>query len=292
MRKKAYKGFYICTPKTVEMHRRFLLILPLLLTSLFITAQTSYFDKIELLADTSVYSSKSNYIIVNGIKKVYFNYSENDCELEIRVYPRHRDSKIGLIPSRDFEIVDSLLKITNYLRVKLRFRNLTQTEMLRLSFEVEYDSIVEYEDVYLQPLANTSASVYPGDDQLFIGEEKVYEVLSNNPQNLNISYEWINTDNFDYRLSRTNDKVYLHLVPKKLGEQAISVRLSSVKPFLGKHEKLDYQLSPIEYLFNVKASRLQFLNLDKQELTYSEDDKINGIEVQLENSRLLQMEKT
>jgi hypothetical protein len=274
------------------MNRRFFLALPLLLTSLFIQSQTSYFDKIELLSDTSTYSSKTDYVVVNGIKKIYFYYSSNNSELEVRAYPKHKTSRIELIPSRDFEVIDTLLKINNYLRFKLKFRNLTQSEMLRLSFEVEYDSIIEYEDVYLQQLTNTTASIYPGDDQLFIGEEKVYEVNSNNPENLNISTEWVNAENYDYRYSKNNEKVFLHIVPKKLGEQEISARIASVKPFLDKHEKLENQLLPIEYNFNVKASRLQFLSLDKSELTYSEETRSNGIEVQLENSRLLQMEKT
>ncbi|MBN2486091.1 MAG: hypothetical protein JXB34_08965 [Bacteroidales bacterium] len=274
------------------MQKIFLPILFYITFSIACQAQTSYFEKIELLTDTSLYSSKTDYITVNGIKRIYFSYTSNAGELEVRVFPGQKAYKIGLVPSRDYDIIDSILKINGYFRFKVKFRNITQSELLRFTFEVESDSVLGYEDVYLQPVTNTTASIYISDDQLFIGEEKIYEVISNNLQNLNISGEWVNTDNFDYRFNTVNEKIYLHLVPKKLGEQKLIACISAIKPHLNKFENPEYKLPPIETVFNVKASRLQYLNLDKPELTFSEDTRLNGIEVQIENSRLLQMLKT
>jgi hypothetical protein len=77
-----------------------------------------------------------------------------------------------------------------------------------------------------------------------------------------------------------------------LGEQTLVARLSSIKPHLNKSGKPEYSINPIVYKFSIKASRLQFLSIDKAELTYSEETKQNGIEIQLENSRLLELEKT
>ena len=223
------------------MRKNIIFILLLILTNLFLSAQISYLDKIELLTDTASYNSRYNHVLTNGLKKTYFYYSSDKTEIEVRFFPKNRNNRFELIPSHDYDIVDSLLDMNTYWRVKLKFKNLTQTELLRLSVEIEHDSVLSYEDIYLQPLSKTTASIYPSDNQLFIGEEKVYEVNSNNSQNLNVSREWISTENFDYRYSVVNEKVFLHVVPQKLGSQMLTAELSSYKPSLDNRGKLNYQ---------------------------------------------------
>ena len=45
------------------------------------------------------------------------------------------------------------------------------------------DSLLPYSDTYLK--------FYPVSDELYIGEEKVFELLSNNMENIRIQTDWV-----------------------------------------------------------------------------------------------------
>lgn len=255
-------------------------------------AQNKAITKIELLNDSAMYSSALQTIIKNGEKKTYFYYKTDQDVFEVRVFPRNHTENIELVPSRDFELVDSLVNLTNYLRFKIKFANITESDLLRFTFRISADTVINYEEFQLQPLTNTKLWLNPTDDNLFIGEEKIYEVFSNNIGNINFSNEWSISEDIDYRYTKNNDNLYLHIIPKRVGNIRFSSELQCYKPSLSPDRKLEYKLPPLQYDFSVKSSRLQFLSLDKSELTFSEETRLNGIEVQLENSRLLEMQKT
>lgn len=270
----------------------FVIVLFYLILSPALFSQSGHIDRLDLVKDTATYSSNQEYIYVNNIRKTWFYYTNDFETFEIRVFLKRNARITAVIPSKDFQLMDSLLKMPNYTRFKVKFNNLTQSEMLRFTFEILADSIVTYEEIHLQALTNTSVWIRPADDQLFIGEEKSYEVGSNNLKNLNVSNEWVNTVNCDYRFTSSNDLLYLHIVPKQLGDLKLSIPIRVSKPALGKNGKPEYTIKPLEYNFAVKASRLQFLAIDRNEITLSEKTRSEGIEIQLENSRLLTMQKT
>ena len=252
----------------------------------------SYFKHVEIITDTSSFNSVSNSIIVNNTKRTYFYYKESNQVAEVRLYPVNTESRFELLPSIDFEVIDSMLCTGNFCRFKVRFGNLNRSELLRFTIQIDTDSLTTFEEVMLQPLSNTKVNLNISDNEVFIGEEKQYEVFSNNADNLNISEEWQRTDNFDYRYSANQGKVFLNLVPKKLGRQTLQAKMTVRKPHLIRNNQLIYTTEPILLDFVVKASRLQYLNLDKSEITLSETTQEVGIEVQLDNHRLLEMNKT
>jgi hypothetical protein len=254
--------------------------------------QGSFFERIELRTDTAVYYSEYNTVEVNNEKRTYFYYSIDNQAVEVRLFVRDVNYRYELMPSRDFDLVDSLINIGSYYRFKVQFKNLTSSDLLRLTIGIETDSIITFEEIPLQPFTYSTANVQVKDNELFIGEEKVFEVFSNNIENLNVSGEWISTDNFDYRYSKDNSRIYLHVVPQKLGNQKLVATIRAFKPFLNKQNDITYNLDPIQANFLVKASRLQFLSLDRNEVTLSDDNRNTGIEVQLDNSRLLTMNRT
>ena len=233
-----------------------------------------------------------NTILVNGEDRLCFYYEKEEQVLEVNLYPKGSLYSFDLNPSRDFELIDSLLYTGEYYRFKIRFTNLNKSELLRFTFSVKDDSVISVEDILLQPLSYTTANIGKPDNELFIGEEKTFEVYSNNIDNLNASSEWIGIENYDYRFSKVDSRVFLHLVPKKLGEQTVVATLRTDKPYLNIENNLVYEVPPFLYSFNVKASRLHFLSLDRNEVTLSESTRNEGIEVQLDNSRLLSMNKT
>lgn len=255
-------------------------------------AQHSNFSRIELITDTASFNSVENTIKTDEGRRLYFVYSDNKQTVEIRLYPTDKNQHFRLVPSRDFEVIDTLLNLGNYSRFKIRFNDLINSHLLRLTFSLTEDTLQKFEEIPLQPVTNTFIKIHPADNQLYIGEEKSYEVISNNPENLNISSEWVSNDNFDFRFTNENGKIYLHIVPKKLGEQKFSTNLQTHKPWLNARYQLVYTTPLVEFEFNVKSSRLQFLTLDKPEITLDENTRVEGLEIQLENSQLLEMQKT
>ena len=49
---------------------------------------------------------------------------------------------------------------------------------------------------------------------------------------------------------------------------------------------------PLSTSFNVKTSRLQYLNIDKKDITLDEKSRTQGVEIQIDNSRTLEINKT
>ncbi len=261
-------------------------------TYTYCQSQSKLISRIELHSDSAMYSSDRNMVIKNGIKKTYFYYSSDQATFEVRVFSGNRSENIQLVPSRDFELIDSLIYLNPYTRFKIKFSNLTQSDLLRFTFKTGKDTIERFEEFQLQPITNTKIWLKPSDENLFIGEEKVYEVFSNNINNINFSNEWIVSNDLDYRFTKSKDELMLHIIPKRVGNISFSTELQVYKPFLTNDKELQYSLPPLEYVFNVKSSRLQFLSLDKSEISFCEETRKDGIEIQLENSRLLQMQKT
>jgi hypothetical protein len=211
-----------------------LILLIYLTTNLLFNSigQESFFNKIELRTDTSSFSSLNSTVEINGEERIYFYYSSDKQVVEVRLYPKSNEYNYTLNSSRDFELVDSILHTGKYYRFKIRFLNLNRSELLRLTLSAAKDTITLIEEVLLQPLTYTTANIGKPDIELFIGEEKTLEVYSNNIDNLTASSEWMGSENYDYRFSKDNSRVFLHLVPKKLGEQKISFTLRTNKPFL------------------------------------------------------------
>ena len=268
------------------------LILFLFLGTLTSYTQDSYFNRIEILTDTSSYNSIEHQLEINGINRLGFVYTNPRQVVEVRLYPKSREYRFDISSTRDYMLIDSLLFINNYYRFKIEFTNLNRSELLRFTIGVESDSIISFEEVLLQPFTKTNASLNVLDNELYIGEEKAFEVYSDNIENLNISGEWTNTSNFDYRLTKEGGRVFINLIPKQTGNQLLEAAINAIKPSLDEDGKLQYAMSPLVAMFKVTESRLQFLSLDQTEVTLSDQTKLEGYEVQLSNSRLLAMNKT
>lgn len=267
-------------------------IIPLILTlTLSLYAQHSAFKKVYIISDTVLYSSKTHSVKSESMLKTYFYYSKPQQVVEFRLFPATPDINFELVPSRDYVVVDSMINLGDYSRIKVQFSNLNTSDLLRLTLKINKEIGDVYEEIHLQPLYKTTASIKPADNELFIGEEKTYEVFSNNPDNIQVSNEWISAGSMDYRFSKEGGKLFLSIIPQELGRKLLTADLSSNNPFL-ENLKLVYSIPSIEYEFNVKASRLKFLGLDKNEITLEELTRTEGIEIQIQDSPSLSIKKT
>jgi hypothetical protein len=250
-------------------------------------------NDVSIRLDSLVFSKSIHSVPFQGEPHIYFQYaSENPvAEINVRFQSQAVDYSIELLPSSDYQIIDSLVRVGSRARFKVRFNQLSSSEFLKFSFRVEEGEFVALEEINLLPVYQTYATIYPGSEELFIGEEKTFEVITNNPENLRLDFRWHQGENFNHRFSRNGQQVLLHLIPTALGRQYLDLEIPTKKPRLDINEELVFNTEAIQNEFIVKEGRLAFLQLDKQEITPN-DDKKEPISIQIDNHRLLRIGRT
>jgi hypothetical protein len=89
-------------------------------------------------------------------------------------------------------MLDSLINFNNeYLRFQVKFRNLSNTDFLNFTFSLQSTDSSQPQIIIipLLPVIHTEVEAPFEDNTLFIGEEKVIELFSNNVRNIRISLQ-------------------------------------------------------------------------------------------------------
>ncbi|MBR7722913.1 hypothetical protein KCG47_20825 [Microvirga sp. SRT04] len=252
-----------------------------------------------LRTDTSTYLLSRNTVPVQGTPTLYFWFRRDDETVELRLYPANAASAkpLRLRRTPDYQQLDSLTKEDDgSFRTRLKFQNLTSSQFLRLVVEQAADTAGRAplrQVVPLLPLARTTLALRVPDNELFVGEEKVFELTSSNPRNVHAAGEWVRGPEFDYRLvAEANGTLRLHVLPNQLGLRTLQVKLQTERPTLLAGNKLSYQLPVLKQEFNVKASRLRFLSPDKRTVTMDEISRRKGVELILDNGRSFELHRT
>jgi hypothetical protein len=283
------------------MGRRNLLWAMVILISISASAQREewnrYFSDVELKIDTSEYHILHNSLIFNNQRSLAFRYDLDESVSEIYLYPNSRStiSKIKLIESADFSLLDSLVNMNQeYYRFKVKFRNLTLSQFLQFTFVIREptDSTEHMVSIRLFPYTSTFVKLLPGNEELYIGEEKIFELSTNNKANVKLSNDWTTEQDIDYLIDEKYGQLRLHLLPHGIGRKKLEMTIQTLKPYLDDNQRPVYSLPIIVQEFVVKTSRLAFLNLDKKEVTLDAVSQRAGIEVQIDENRSLVMGKT
>jgi len=259
------------------------------------TTLLNNFEHIEVRLDTTVFSWKKNAITVKGEKKLAFEYVSNTSNVEIRLYPKKSSDLtqlMGLEPSLDFVVVDSIQFIEEaYYRLKIKLLDIANSDFISLLFKFQKkEGATVVASFPLFPYTTTSAMINMDDNELFIGEEKTFEILTNRPNNILINPQWISTKSYDYRIYRSDDKILFSVLPSVTGEIELPLSLELKQPILqNKLPRYATELSPINFL--VKGSRLSFLKFDVRDITWERSNS-QGYEVQIDYNRSLQLNKT
>ncbi|WP_426060134.1 hypothetical protein [Hymenobacter sp. B1770] len=268
------------------------------------TAQTSaeglvVLREASLRTDTATYLLSRNKVDVQGVPTMYFWYRRDDETVELRLYPAvvGRSAPLRLRRNPDYQQLDSLTKEDDGgFRTRLKFKNLTTGGFLRLVVEQASDSVgreARRQVVPLLPLSRTTLSLRAAENELFVGEEKVFELTSSNARNVHATGEWVRGAEFDYRLvSEANGMLRLHVLPHQLGVRTLLVKLQTERPTLVAGGRLSYQLPVLRQDFNVKGSRLRFLSPDKRSVTMDEVSRRKGVELILDNGRSFDLHRT
>ncbi|TGE13845.1 hypothetical protein [Hymenobacter elongatus] len=264
-----------------------------------VTSPPPLLRDLALRVDTARYSLSRTTIAVQGEPNLYFYYRQNDETAELLVYPQVWRPRVPLRLRRsaDFTLLDSLTAVGNqYYRTKIRFKDLSAARFLQLTFTQPADSAGRpplVQTVRLLPVTRTTLELKPTDTELFVGEEKVFDLLSNNPQNVRVATEWTKGQDIDYRLVQEQGQLRLRVVPNAPGSRLLTVRPQTERPFLTDNgRRLSYALPPLRQEFTVKASRLRFLSVDKKEMTLDEVSRRKGVEIILDNGRTFDLKRT
>lgn len=281
--------------------RRVLPVLVLVFISTLVHGQSSefkgVFKEIILKADTSQYRLTKDMVSYQGQSLMGFSFDNPDevCELDLFPVTDGKTKSVELVKSIDFQQLDSVVLINNeYFKTRIKFVNLLKSQFTSFIFNIatEGNEKTITKELKLLPYTKTTASFLPNNDELYIGEEKVFEVFTNNLSNIKVNTEWTTGLDINYRMSENNGQLRIHLLPNSLGTKYVNIKVQTNAPFLNNRKEVVYELPPITFAFKVKASRLAFLNIDKKEITLDETVRRQGIEIQLDNNRQLGMNKT
>jgi hypothetical protein len=259
---------------------------------------TPLLRSLSLTFDTVRYSLGEQMLTVAGEPRLYFYYHNDDQVAELRLVPAQPGRRPPrLLPSPDFVLQDSLIAGPGgEYRGMLHFRNLTGAPFVRLAFAPAADSAGQparaQQLVSLLPLTRTTLDARLANPELFIGEEKVLEVSTNNIANVRVANEWTKNQDIDYKLTREKNGLFLHLVPNTLGAHSIIVRAQSERPHLDGAGRLTYQLPPLRLDFQVKASRLRFLTAERKDVTYDDAGRSQGTEFVLDDGHNFDLRRT
>ncbi|MCB0612900.1 MAG: hypothetical protein KDC75_06325 [Phaeodactylibacter sp.] len=259
-------------------------------------APQQLFSDIKLRIDTNLYSWKDNQIEYRGAPHLWFDYQEENPVIELQLFPKYWGLQgVHLQPGDGCEPLDTFRMVNGqYYRAKLRLRDITQTEFLTLSIQarLKYQEAPYIYELRLFPVTKTRAYLPDGSEELFIGEEKIIALEPNNFQNIKAPDIWSSGLPINYKLSRKEGRVWVHLLPNELGSQPLSFALDVRKPFLNEEGKPVYQLPPISKSFLVKPAKLAFLSMDRREVSYGQSAGREEVEIELKYNPLLQMRKT
>lgn len=275
----------------------FLLVSGIVTNTVAQTPTPSAFREVVLKVDTTAFTLTQDLITHQGEPHLAFRYDQDDEVAELNLYPAFMPAvhSLALAPSADFDLLDSMVNVNNaYFKVKLKFKNLTAAQFLNFTVAVQDTTPAppRQEVIKLFPYTPTTVNFARADNELYVGEEKLLELATDNVKNVKLLNNWVKGDGLEYRLSEQNGVLQLHVMPHELGPRTLRLRLQTHKPTRDQNHQLHYNLPVLEKLFTVKGSRMKFLNLDKKEITADETTRTKGVEVLIENNGAVQLQKT
>ncbi len=238
----------------------------------------------KLLVDTALYQWPEDRVIYRGEKSLAFAYDKPNAIALFRLAP---DTKWRLALNEAYQIKDSVLT-EDFKEYKIQFQDLHENAFPRLVLfnpELNRSKLIP-----LLAYAETYIDLSPREDDLFLGEEKVFELPAKHPEKIDLNLNWNKQGPIHYRFSYRGNRVLLHLLPKERGLHKLEIPLKLRSPRV-EGKLLSYDMPPLEADFRVKTGRLAFLSLNEQEFTYVEGST-KAIEVQLDDHPFLQMNKT
>lgn len=272
------------------------LVIVLIISQLQSNAQISgIFKEIIIESDTNTFTKSRNSIEWQDENYLAFAYADRDQTVTVRLVPFNSESiaYVKLLPSADFQVIDSLRHWPDGYKARIRFVDLARANSTALNwvYKLHSNERENLEETKLLPYCPTFLVFQPRDEDLYVGEEKIFELASNHADNIRAENVWTSTEYFDYKLRENNNMVFLHLVPKEAGYKPLKIKIQTRRPYVTRGGRVSYDLPALDKRFTIKTGRLTYLNADRKDVSM-ENPLGKGIEIQLDNHRSLQIRKT
>ncbi len=241
--------------------------------------------EVSLRIEETEYYYLRDELTYNNENYLFFRVTANRPSAEVRVFPEKEGRPVPglrLLPSSDFEITDTLVFVNEeHYRGRIRFRDLTEASNPGLIFRYkEADGRVVNREIKLFPYFITRLHYDGRTFELFQGEEKTIEIPGSNLFNLYTESGWQDSENLEYRMSRSGNNLRISVKANATGRQTLRIPLQTIRPFVNIDGSLTFQKEPLELEFNVKPSRLPFVNTDKDYIFFDPDRR--GEEIRLD----------
>lgn len=253
-----------------------------------------HLNKVELISDSIKFSSEKDLVLYREVYHLPFSYVAENQIVEFKLYPKknHEILTLNLLSNRDYQILDSIIFFNQeYYHFRVQFNQLSSSDLLSLNFQIKTKNELFNWAIPLLAYTATQAVFYPEEEELYIGEEKIFEVFTNQIHNLNLSMDWQTVDALDYRFIKERDKVFIAIVAHRVGSHVLPISFKTFKPLIKIDKTLSFQLPTKSYSLAVKGSRLSFLKTEQRAVVFPKNIQ-EGVELVLENHRSLELGKT
>lgn len=253
-------------------------------------------QEVSLRIENFEYFYSRDGLSYNDELHLFFRISSESPVAEIRVYPLIEKTPLDaltLLPSADFQLLDSLVFVNNdHYRARIRFNDLTGSPYTSLIFSYfDHEGQSVNHEIPLYPYFVTRLYPYEEVVELFVGEEKIIDIAGDHLFNLYIDGHWQHAGLFEYRMERLGRNLRVFVRANVTGRHTLNIPLQTIRPFVDIDGSLSFYPEPLELNFNVKPSRLQFINTDK-EFIYFDADRRRREEVRLDHHPSFQLNRT
>ncbi|MBS4012585.1 MAG: hypothetical protein KGZ97_02325 [Bacteroidetes bacterium] len=241
---------------------------------------------ISLRVNNVEYFYLKNNQTYNNENFLFFKAENNQVVAEVRIYPEKEGIAIPglrIINSPDYDIIDTLLFINNnHYRSRIRFNNLAKAEypVLLISY-LNSNSQITNKEIKLAPYFIPTLQYDDSSVELFRGEEKTIEISGTNLFSVELYPEWTKHNSLDYKLIRHGNNLRLLVRANNTGDISLPLEIKTISPVINESNEVSNYIETITLKFNVKPSRLQFLNTDKN-VVYFEPDRRKSEEIRLD----------
>jgi hypothetical protein len=246
-----------------------------------------WLDSLVIFSNQQAFSSNQNVVLFAGKQQLAFEYQSAKQTIKLEFYTKpDADSLLNLLPSPDFELLDSLRFIQNKYVCRIRFTNISVSDFTGIVLQTQSGKLYE---IPLLPVCKMETNFFPPGEELFVGESRRFEIITDNIDNLILDRQWRSTDAFDYRLIRIDNTAFIYIEPKKAGDHTFEIQFPVRKPII--HDgQIQMQLPALQKKFSIKNTRFTYLRFDTRQIIRN-PNQITTTEVTVENNRQLQIGK-
>lgn len=256
------------------------------------------FKEVNVRVDTIDHKLTEYLFDYKGTKRLFFPANGHEQTVEIRFNPKKVDTltKLHLIPSADFEVLDSFVLIDrSYYRTRIKFLDLKPNCEPSLIFTLEKPDTnstpINYE-LPLQPFFRVSLKADEQTHQVYRGEEKSVSLEGQNLFNLQFDEDWQKSANFEYKVEEDDPDLKVRVRSQREGKNKLEFELKTLTPYPDlSQKKLVHETKKISLSFDTKPGRLHFLNPD-HDYVFFDENSTHTEELRIQYHPSIQMNKT